>query len=344
MLFVHTPVRGQGIVYEVFGAYLDSLREQAGIPGLAAAIVDREGIVWERAYGWQDIGRAIATRMDTPFAADGLTQVFTAVMLLECAEDGRLSLDDPIGSFPRVETTEPNSTIRQLLTHTSGSPENLTYTRRLDRLEQPFTRIVRACAVDSFRETFSNLLARLAMVDSVPGADIVRVAPPDEGVPHREDALRYSATLERRAMPYSVDGRGRPVLSSYPRNTDTLAPGRGLITTVRDLALFDRDLRSGVLIGGDTLAEAWSAPVGGNGEPLPHGVGWYVQSYKGEKVAWQYGMTENASSSLMITLPARQMTLILMANSDGLLKLFSPSRGDVSRSPFARLFLNLFVR
>ena len=145
-------------------------------------------------------------------------------------------------------------------------------------------------------------------------------------------------------MPYSVDGRGRPVLSSYPRNADTLAPGRGLITTVRDLALFDRDLRSGVLVGADTLGEAWSVPVGSNGEPLPHGVGWYVQSYKGEKVVWQYGMTENASSSLMITLPARQMTLILMANSDGLLKVFSPSRGDVSRSPFARLFLNLFVR
>jgi hypothetical protein len=44
------PAQAQGIVYEVFGAYLDSLRGQAGIPGLAAAIVDFNGIVWERAY------------------------------------------------------------------------------------------------------------------------------------------------------------------------------------------------------------------------------------------------------------------------------------------------------
>ena len=51
------PARAQVLVYEVFGAYLDSLREQAGIPGLAAAIVDNGGIAWERAYGAQDIGR-----------------------------------------------------------------------------------------------------------------------------------------------------------------------------------------------------------------------------------------------------------------------------------------------
>ena len=51
------PAQAQVIVYEVFGAYLDSLRDQAGIPGLAAAIVDSNGIVWERAYGRQDVGR-----------------------------------------------------------------------------------------------------------------------------------------------------------------------------------------------------------------------------------------------------------------------------------------------
>jgi hypothetical protein len=46
----------------------------------------------------------------------------------------------------------------------------------------------------------------------------------------------------------------------------------------------------------------------------------------------------------MITLPARGLTLIMMANSDGLVRLYSPTNGDVSLSPFARLFLNLFIR
>ena len=90
LLFLCVPAHAQVIVYEVFGAYLDSLRDQAGIPGLAAAIVDTNGIVWERAYGRQDIGRALATRTDTPFNADGLTQTITAAMVLRCAEERRL--------------------------------------------------------------------------------------------------------------------------------------------------------------------------------------------------------------------------------------------------------------
>ena len=74
LVHVPAPVHAQVIVYDVFSAYLNSLRDQAGIPGLAAAIVDADGAVWEQAYGRQDVGRAIATRTDTPFNADGLTQ------------------------------------------------------------------------------------------------------------------------------------------------------------------------------------------------------------------------------------------------------------------------------
>ena len=102
-------------------------------------------------------------------------------------------------------------------------------------------------------------------------------------------------------------------------------------------------MKQGILLEQDTLDLAWSTPSA-NGEPLPHGIGWFVQTYNGEKVVWQFGMSENASSSLMITLPARGLTLILMANSDGLVKLYSPANGDITLSPFARLFLNVFVR
>src|SRR5262245_54484500 len=114
LLFFCQPARAQILVYEVFGAYLDSLPDQAGIPGLAAAIVDTNDIVWERAYGRQDIATAMPARTDTPFNADGLTQTITAAMVLRCAEDRHLVLDDSVGSFG-VTTPEPDATIRQLL-------------------------------------------------------------------------------------------------------------------------------------------------------------------------------------------------------------------------------------
>ena len=59
------PSRGQAPSYaptyafDVFGAYLESLRVQAGIPGLAAAVVGEDSVLWEHAYGRQDLNRAI---------------------------------------------------------------------------------------------------------------------------------------------------------------------------------------------------------------------------------------------------------------------------------------------
>jgi CubicO group peptidase (beta-lactamase class C family) len=342
LLLVHAPVRAQVLVYDVFGAYLDSLRQQAGIPGLAAAIVDNDGIAWERAYGRQDVARSIATRTDTPFNADGLTQVVTAAMALRCAEEGRLSLDDRVGDS-RAATFEPDATVRQLLSHTTGAPGFLTFTHRPERL-QPLWDLLRLCTIDSYRESFSNRLKQHGMYDSVPGANIVGITAPDVGVPLPEDVERYTGLLQRRATPYVVDGRGRASQSAYPEGASVLTPSSGLITTVRDLAKFDLALRRGEILHPGTLEAAWSPPAGPDGLPLPHGLGWFVQYYNGEKVVWQYGMTANASSSLMLTLPSRGLTLILMANSDGLLKLYSPANGDISLSPFARLFLNIFVR
>ena len=341
LLFVNVPARAQVLVYAVFGAYLDSLRDQSGIPGLAAAVVDSNGIVWERAYGRQDVGRVIATRTDTPFNADGLTQVFTATMALRCAEERRLSLDDRIGNF-LVDTLEPDATVRQLLTHTSGAPDSLAFAHRPKRLD-PLWSVLRTCTVDSYRESVANLFKRLAMIDSVPGANIRTIEPPAEGVPFPEDVERYTGVLERRATPYAVDYRARSSQSTYPESASVLTPSSGVVTTVRDLAKFDLALRQGILVNPGTLADAWNPPAA-NGVALPHGMGWFVQTYHGEKVVWQFGMAENASSSLMLTLPARGLTLILMANSDGLVSLYSPAGGDISLSPFARLFLNLFVR
>jgi hypothetical protein len=51
----------------------------------------------------------------------------------------------------------------------------------------------------------------------------------------------------------------------------------------------------------------------------------------------------NAYSALMVKVPARQTTLILLANSDGLVLPFQLDAGDVTRSPFAALFLRMLL-
>lgn len=340
LLLVCSPARAQTPVYDLFRDYLDSLRVQAGIPGLAAAIVDANGIAWEHAYGRQDLGRSIATRTDTPFHVDGLTEELTATMVLRCVEERRLSLDDRVGAF-KPDSPEPDATIRQLLTHTSGPPGNLVFAYRPERLD-PLWVAVGTCTDNSFRETLATLLEQIAMMDSVPGPDIVSLKPPAEGIPDPNEAARYAADLQRLATPYAVDSKVRASPSQY--TSTTLTPWTGLISTVLDFAKFDLALRQGVLLRQETLDAAWRAPVGAGDQPLPHGLGWFVQTYNGQTVAWQFGLDEGASSSLVVTLPGRGFTLILLANSDRLVKPLPLAAGDVSVSPFARIFLNLFAR
>lgn len=336
-LLVHVPLGAQDLVLSRFGDYVESLRAQAGIPGLAAAIVGPNDILWEQAFGLQDTDRFIRVRTDTPFHLDGLTQMLTATLVLRCVEEGRLSLDDRIGQF-KSNSPDANATIRQVLSHLS---DTLAFDYRPERLE-PLARAVRACTGDSFRETLANFLDRLAMIDSVPGPDIIHPETLTEGIPAPSAVDRYKKVLDRLATPYTIDRRGAASSSQY--SATTLTPAGGLISTVRDFAQFDLALKKGVLLRPETLAAAWRAPAGADRQRLPHGLGWFVQTYRGETIVWQFGISPNASSSLVVTVPARGTTLILLANSDGLVKPFALTTSDLLASPFGRLFLGLFVR
>jgi len=338
-LLLGVSLRGDDFVLDRFGDYLESLRVQTGIPGMAAAIVGTSDILWERGFGRQDLNSLVAARPDTPFHVDGVTQIFTAAMVLRCVEEGRLSLDDRVGKF-KANSPDADATLGQLLAHVSDSPDGLVFSYRPERLE-PLWPAVRACEGGSFRKTLANMLERLALFDSVPGPDIVSLVPPAEGIPTAEAVERYTRTLRRLATPYAVDGQGRPSPTLY--TATTLTPGSGMISTVRDIARFDLALRKGAIVRLATLTGAWEAPLGGRGR-LPHGYGWFVQNYNGAPIVWQFGAGENGSSSLVVTLPARELTVVLLANSTGLAKPSSLASGDLTVSPFGRLILGTFAR
>jgi CubicO group peptidase (beta-lactamase class C family) len=330
------------LVASRFGDYLEALRGQAGIPGMAATLIRAGEPNWERAFGRQDVDRAIAARADTPFELDGTTQLITAGIILRCVEDGRLSLDDPVSKFaaPDALPPEPNATIRQILSHTTATDGGLVFSYRPERLDA-LAAAIAACTQGSFQHAFADLLARFAMVDSVPGSDIVTATPSTPGI-SAATFQRFSSVLTRLATPYAVSASGGATVSQYVATT--LTPASGLISTVRDLAQFDAALKKGVLVRLETLALAWTPSVGGQGQLLPHGLGWFVQSYNGERVVWQFGVSDNASSSMVITIPRRGVTLILLANSQGLVRPFPLAAGDAAVSPFARVFLSFFVR
>jgi CubicO group peptidase (beta-lactamase class C family) len=76
-----------------------------------------------------------------------------------------------------------------------------------------------------------------------------------------------------------------------------------------------------------------------DGRLLPYALGWFVQDRRGVKLVWHYGW-DRANSSLIVKVPGRRLTFVLLGNSEALSRKFDLGRDEnVTRSPFAREFL-----
>jgi CubicO group peptidase (beta-lactamase class C family) len=322
----------------VFEYYLEALRQQAAIPGMSAAVVQDGHIVWERGFGFQNLESRIPATPDTPYLVGGVSQSVAAVLLLQCVEQRRLQLDTPVRQYG-IQLPEADATLRQVLNHSSAAGASYRYAPERYAL---LNAAAERCVTQPYRKTVAErILNTLAMRDSVPGADLRTRSAVPEGLFDPQDHERYERILERIAMPYRLDRRNRPVrVELLPR--DIMTGAGGLVTTVRDFARFDAALESELLLLEPTRALAWARSVGRDGTLLPTGLGWFVQSYQGETVVWQFGMTEGYSS-LVVKLPLRRTTFILFANSDRLSSPFDLDSGNVAPSLFATLFLRLFL-
>ncbi len=80
------------------------------------------------------------------------------------------------------------------------------------------------------------------------------------------------------------------------------------------------------------------------GATLPYGIGWCVTEYQGERLLWHTGLWEGRYSALYLKVPQRTLTLVLLANSDGLSWLSPLDVAEAQRSPFVRAFLADFAK
>jgi CubicO group peptidase (beta-lactamase class C family) len=327
----------QSLSFALFERYLESLRQESAIPGLSAAIVQGGHIAWEGGFGHRDVEGSIRAEPDTPYPIVDLAQTFASTLLLQqCLERRDLQIDDRMVRWA-PNYPEPSTTVGQLLAHASPSGSFKYDPSRYAAL----TEVVQQCGSSPYRRIVAQeILDRLGMVDSVPGHHLAEPSAADRRMFDQQVLDRYAAVIRRMAVPYKVDSRGRPARSDYPNRT--MDASTGLISTVRDLARYDAALDDGDLIRHETLALAWSNARSPSGGTLPTGRGWFVQTYNGERIVWHFGAAE-AFSSLIVKVPGRNLTLILLANSDGLSARFALDSGDVTSSLFARLFLRLFI-
>jgi CubicO group peptidase (beta-lactamase class C family) len=324
----------QGLTFSLFERYVESLRVQSAIPGMSALILQDGAIVWERGFGRADIERPVEPTSFTGYQIGGLSQMMGAALLFKkCVDQRGATLNDPVNIWSPF-FAEPGTTLAHLLAHVAATGG---YKYDLARFSA-LTPVIESCSVMPYQQLLAEeVFSWLSLEDSVPGTALSAPTLADLQQFGMNNLARYSTLLGRAARGYRVDTRGRATRTDVPLSRVNAATG--VVTTARDLARFDAAFRYNTLVSPQSVALAWS-PLGSG---FPAGFGWFVQHHNGNPVVWQFGVVPDAYSALLVKLPTRGTTLILLANSDALGAQGMLEKGDVTASVFARVFLRTYA-
>jgi D-alanyl-D-alanine carboxypeptidase len=94
--------------------------EQTGVPSASVAVVQHGKLAYTHAYGNATLDPATPATPDMRYSIGSISKQFTATAILLLQEQGKLSLDDPVGKYVPGLTQGDKVTIRQILSHTSG--------------------------------------------------------------------------------------------------------------------------------------------------------------------------------------------------------------------------------
>ena len=326
-----------------FEKQLDELREKLKIPGLSAAIVKDQKIFWSKGFGHADIENKIPASPETNYRIASVTKTFASALLMQLVEQGKLDLDDPMSKYsPEFLQRFKNDAvkIRHVFTHTSHDTPGESY--RYDGNRFSFlTGVIEKASGKSFRELLvRNILDKVDMQGSVPGQDMLDDRAKWSAFLDDDHSKRYEVGLAKLAKPYRRYG-AEVVQAVYPPRR--ISASAGLVSNVADLAKYDVAIDRHTLIKAKTQERAWTPAVSADGAALPYGLGWFNQKYQGLRLIWHHGYWPDSFSSLYLKVPEKNITFILLANSDGLSAPFRLGGGDVTRSAFANSFLRIFV-
>jgi CubicO group peptidase (beta-lactamase class C family) len=346
----HTgPVRQSDKVWSAenitdFEKHIEALRRRYHIPSLAAGIVNEKTLAWKKGFGYADVENKIAPDEHTAYHLASVTKTFGAIILMQLVEQGKVSLDDPIakygidlggrwGSDQRIK-------VKHLLTHTAagnvfnGYKPGYSFKYNGDwynRLGQ----VIEKASGKTFGELLSeNMIMPLRLANTFAGIDSLRPQQPVQG----------PDTSNRIAKPYNWAGGLHPVQFSYG-----FGPAAGLMSTVSDLAVYSNAIDEGQFLTPQTWEQVFSPYVTPAGRRLRYGYGWFVRYYMGVKITWHTGWWFGYSA-LFIKIPERDLTFILLANSQDLSRPFYqtlypiPFPNPFTRSLAKDLFVSDFAR
>ena len=118
-IYAPSVIESEAQVFAQFEAELEYLRQLLKIPGMSAAIVHNQELIWARGFGYADLENRIAATPDTPYHLASVTKPIAATLLMQLVEEGVLNLDDPVSRYGVHLESQGTVRVWHLLTHTS---------------------------------------------------------------------------------------------------------------------------------------------------------------------------------------------------------------------------------
>jgi CubicO group peptidase (beta-lactamase class C family) len=225
---------------------LDAMRENIRIPGMSAAVIKDQRLVWTRGFGDADIENGTPAAPDTPYQLASLTKPFGAALLLRLVERGGVSLDDPATEHGIDYASPGTIRLRHLLSHTSQYFPGSTYRYHGDRFGS-LDRVLWSETGSSFTELVEReIVGPLGLTDT--GFNPLDAAMIERFLDFRDARGEPRAILGPTGEPYTIG----ELTMEDPNIATTGGTLETLLASVVDDTLFNLDLLPRLPVDGST--------------------------------------------------------------------------------------------
>ncbi|WCT11364.1 serine hydrolase domain-containing protein [Mucilaginibacter jinjuensis] len=114
-------------VISLIGDQINSDLQKDNLHGsISVAIVKNDQVIWAGAFGYAKMEQNIPADTNNIYRIGSITKVFTAALLMQMVEEGKIKPDDPVENYlPEIKNLKDYNkyskiTFRQLASHTAG--------------------------------------------------------------------------------------------------------------------------------------------------------------------------------------------------------------------------------
>ena len=294
-------------------------------------VADKGEVIYKKGFGFADMEWEIPNQPDTRFRLGSVTKAFTAMLVLQLVQRGKLKLDGKITDYlPDYPKRQGNRvSIHQLLTHTSGIPDYGEFPNYRDLSRNPFApELLIKLFADStlqfepgskFSYSNSGYFLLGMIIERVTGKPYEQVLQENilnplnmmnSGYDHQDTILKKRARgYEKKASLYV----NAPYLDmSLPYSAGSL------FSTVEDLYLWDQALYSDKLLPKQTRDYMFRSYVPAYSKW--YGYGWVIGrdaigNSSDSAIVIEHGGTISGFSALISRIPSERDLLVFLSNT-----------------------------